>query len=80
MRTTKILEKVDRILEPDLGKSKRAKLLRELLRKLEHKRQKIENKLDSADTLPERLKLDRKLRACIAQLEKGHRALSASAR
>lgn len=80
MRTTKILEKLDRLLEPDLSKGKRAKELEDLLDRLMCKKQKIEDKIDRAENLAERVNLVRKQQICIEQIERGRRALNGGRR
>lgn len=80
MRTMKILERLDRLLEPDLNKAKRAKEIEDLLAKLEYKRLKLETKIERAEHLAERAELARKQQICIEQLERGKRALRGARR
>lgn len=80
MRTMKILEKLDRLLEPDLSKGRRAKELQELLYRLEGKKQKIDDKIEREESFPERVDLVRKRQICVEQIERGRRALSGARR
>jgi hypothetical protein len=80
MRTMKILEKLDRLLEPDLGKGRRAKELQELLHRLEGKKQKLDDKIERVESFPERVDLVRKRQICVEQIERGRRALSGARR
>lgn len=80
MRTMKILEKLDRLLEPDLSKGRRAKELQELLHRLEGKKQKIDDKIERVESFPERVDLVRKRQICVEQIERGRRALNGARR
>ena len=80
MRTMKILEKLDRLLEPDLSKGRRAKELQELLDRLEGKKQKIDDKIERVESFTERVDLVRKRQICVEQIERGRRALSGARR
>lgn len=76
MRTMKILERLDRLLEPDLSKGKRARELQELLARLEGKKQKIDDKIARVESFAERVELVRMRQVCVDQIERGLRALS----
>ena len=80
MRTMKILERLDRLLEPDLSKGKRARELQELLDRLEGKKQKIDDKIARVESFAERVELVRKRQVCVDQIERGRRALSGARR
>lgn len=75
MRTMKILERLDRLLEPDLSRGKRARELEELLSRLESKQRKLEDKIERAESFAERIELVRKHQICIERIERGRRAL-----
>ena len=75
MRTMKILERLDRLLAPDLSKNKKTRELQQLLERLEGKKQKFDQKLERAASLAERAELVRKQRICAEQIERGRRAL-----
>ncbi|MCC0007976.1 MAG: hypothetical protein H6876_07615 [Hyphomicrobiaceae bacterium] len=80
MRTSKILEKLDRLLEPDLSKGRRARELEDLLDRLESKKQKFEDKIERVESFAERVELVRKRQICLEQIERGRRALSGARR
>jgi len=77
MKRKKIIFKLGELIDSGNQDEKREKAIKAMIDKLLHKEDKIRKRLKDSPPPVKRIKLQRKLKACQAQREKGEAALEA---